>query len=65
MDDSIIIKKFITLVEMYCPNVEGLEFVSLVLEEPSLQFETGVSAFLEKLSPHLRSIHLNAHSRDD
>ena len=33
-DDNMVIQNFITLVEMYCPNVEGLELVSLALEEP-------------------------------
>ena len=64
-DDNMVIQKFITLVDMYCPNVEGFELNSLTLEEPSLEFETGVSALLEKFSSQLRSIHWHAHSLGD
>ena len=58
-EDSTVIQKFSTLIEMYCPNVEGLELVSLVLEESSNQFEAGVVNFLEIFSSQLRSIQWN------
>ena len=61
-DNNMVIQKFFTLVEMYCPNVEGLELVSSVLEEQSHQFEAGIVQLLEKFSPQLRSIHWYAHS---
>ena len=64
-NDNMVIHEFITLVEMYCPNVEGLELLSSMPEELSHQFEAGIVQLLEKFSLQLRSIHWVAHSLDD
>ena len=55
-DNSMVFQMFVALVEMYCPNVEGLELVPLFFDEPPLQIEAATHALLEQFSSQLRSI---------
>ena len=61
-DGDMVIQEFIALVDTYCPIAEGLQLVLLVLEEPSLEFDTGDCALLEKFLAQLRSIHWQAYT---
>ena len=55
-DANVVVRKFVALVKMYCPNVEELKLADSLFEEPPFEFETAVHALLEQFLLQLRSI---------
>lgn len=55
-DYNMFMQKFGSLVQMYCPNVKGLRFISLPYKHHHLPIDTIAPALVEKFSTQLRSI---------
>ena len=62
--DGGVVRKFVTLVKMYCPNVENLGFKSRDFEGNPQLFDDNIPALLEQFSSQLRSIEWKTDVKD-
>ena len=60
-----VVQKFVTLVKMYCPNVESLRFTSFATEDNLDPFIDSVPELLAEFSSQLSSIEWNADKADE
>ena len=57
----VFVQRFVSLVSIYCPNVENLWFGSLLIDDTSLPFDAFAPTIVQQFSTRLRSFKLSVH----